>query len=202
MTEKITLAKGLNYGLRKAMEDDPKVLIMGEDVGKLGGVFRITDGLQKDFGEDRVIDSPLAESGIVGTAVGMAMRGYRPVVEIQFGVAAPPLLVLALVVEGTDVVHDPAAAGIALLYLAVVNSILGLGLLGILVRARGAGAAASVFFLMPPVTAVLAWLVLGETLDAREVVGLVITVVGVAAATRAAPAEQFEPVVATEGDPD
>jgi pyruvate dehydrogenase E1 component beta subunit len=81
---KITLAKGLNAGLRKAMEDDPKVLVMGEDVGKLGGVFRITDGLQKDFGEDRVIDSPLAESGIVGTAVGLAMRGYRPVVEIQF----------------------------------------------------------------------------------------------------------------------
>jgi pyruvate dehydrogenase E1 component beta subunit len=84
MSQKITLAKGLNMGLRKAMEDDPKVLIMGEDVGKLGGVFRITDGLQKDFGEDRVIDSPLAESGIVGTAVGMALRGYRPVVEIQF----------------------------------------------------------------------------------------------------------------------
>ena len=71
-------------GLRKAMEDDPKVLLMGEDVGKLGGVFRITDGLQKDFGEDRVIDTPLAESGIVGTAVGLALRGYRPVVEIQF----------------------------------------------------------------------------------------------------------------------
>jgi 2-oxoisovalerate dehydrogenase E1 component beta subunit len=83
-TQKITLAKGLNMGLRKAMEADDKVLLMGEDVGKLGGVFRITDGLQKDFGEDRVIDSPLAESGIVGTAVGMAMRGYRPVVEIQF----------------------------------------------------------------------------------------------------------------------
>ncbi len=82
--QKVTLAKALNMGLRKAMEDDPKVLLMGEDVGKLGGVFRITDGLQKDFGEDRVIDSPLAESGIVGTAVGMAMRGYRPVVEIQF----------------------------------------------------------------------------------------------------------------------
>ncbi len=81
---KVTLAKALNAGLRKAMEDDPKVLLMGEDVGKLGGVFRITDGLQKDFGEDRVIDSPLAESGIIGTAVGMAMRGYRPVVEIQF----------------------------------------------------------------------------------------------------------------------
>ena len=83
-SQKITLAKGLNMGLRKAMEGDPKVLLMGEDVGKLGGVFRITDGLQKDFGEDRVIDSPLAESGIVGTAVGLALRGYRPVVEIQF----------------------------------------------------------------------------------------------------------------------
>jgi 2-oxoisovalerate dehydrogenase E1 component beta subunit len=83
-TDKITMAKGLNEGLRRAMEDDPKVLIMGEDVGKLGGVFRITDGLQKDFGEDRVIDTPLAESGIIGTAVGLAIRGYRPVCEIQF----------------------------------------------------------------------------------------------------------------------
>ncbi|RNL60515.1 alpha-ketoacid dehydrogenase subunit beta [Nocardioides marmoriginsengisoli] len=81
---KVTLAKALNAGLRKAMDNDPKVLVMGEDVGKLGGVFRITDGLQKDFGEDRVIDSPLAESGIIGTAVGLAMRGYRPVCEIQF----------------------------------------------------------------------------------------------------------------------
>ncbi|HEU0130720.1 MAG TPA: alpha-ketoacid dehydrogenase subunit beta [Mycobacteriales bacterium] len=80
----ITLGKALNEGLRKAMENDPKVVIMGEDVGKLGGVFRITDGLQKDFGEDRVIDTPLAESGIIGTAVGLAMRGYRPVCEIQF----------------------------------------------------------------------------------------------------------------------
>jgi 2-oxoisovalerate dehydrogenase E1 component beta subunit len=79
-----TMAKALNEGLRKSMEDDPKVLIMGEDVGKLGGVFRITDGLQKDFGEDRVIDTPLAESGIIGTAVGLAIRGYRPVCEIQF----------------------------------------------------------------------------------------------------------------------
>jgi 2-oxoisovalerate dehydrogenase E1 component beta subunit len=83
-TENLTLGKALNMGLRRAMEDDPKVLIMGEDVGKLGGVFRITDGLQKDFGEDRVIDTPLAESGIVGTAVGLAIRGYRPVCEIQF----------------------------------------------------------------------------------------------------------------------
>jgi 2-oxoisovalerate dehydrogenase E1 component subunit beta len=82
--ETLTIGKALNNGLRKALEDDPKVLIMGEDVGKLGGVFRITDGLQKDFGEDRVIDTPLAESGIIGTAIGLALRGYRPVCEIQF----------------------------------------------------------------------------------------------------------------------
>ena len=80
----ITLAKALNAGLRKAMENDAKVVLMGEDIGRLGGVFRITDGLQKDFGEDRVMDTPLAESGIVGSAVGLALRGYRPVVEIQF----------------------------------------------------------------------------------------------------------------------
>ena len=78
------MSRGLNEGLRKALENDPKVLIMGEDVGKLGGVFRVTDGLQKDFGEARVIDTPLAESGIVGTAIGLALRGYRPVCEIQF----------------------------------------------------------------------------------------------------------------------
>jgi pyruvate dehydrogenase E1 component beta subunit len=83
-TETMTMGKALNAGLRRALENDPKVVIMGEDVGKLGGVFRITDGLQKDFGEDRVIDTPLAESGIVGTAVGLAIRGYRPVCEIQF----------------------------------------------------------------------------------------------------------------------
>ena len=81
---KLTLSRALNEGLRRALEDSPKALIMGEDVGKLGGVFRVTDSLQKDFGEDRVIDTPLAESGIVGTAIGLALRGYRPVCEIQF----------------------------------------------------------------------------------------------------------------------
>jgi pyruvate dehydrogenase E1 component beta subunit len=80
----LTLAKAINDGLRAAMERDPKVIVMGEDVGKLGGVFRVTDGLQKDFGEQRVLDTPLAESGIIGTAVGLAIRGFRPVCEIQF----------------------------------------------------------------------------------------------------------------------
>ncbi|MEZ7757164.1 MULTISPECIES: alpha-ketoacid dehydrogenase subunit beta [Microbacterium] len=78
------LGKALNAGMRKAMEDDPKVLLMGEDIGKLGGVFRITEHLQRDFGEQRVLDTPLAESALVGTAIGLAMAGFRPVVEIQF----------------------------------------------------------------------------------------------------------------------
>lgn len=82
--ERLTLAKAINLGLRAALEEDPKVLLMGEDIGALGGVFRVTDGLQKDFGPDRVVDTPLAESGIVGTAIGLALRGYRPVCEIQF----------------------------------------------------------------------------------------------------------------------
>ncbi|HMQ66522.1 MAG TPA: transketolase C-terminal domain-containing protein, partial [Arachnia sp.] len=84
MNESLTMAKALNRGLRRALQADPKVLLAGEDIGKLGGVFRITEGLQAEFGENRVIDSPLAESGIIGTAVGLCMRGYRPVVEIQF----------------------------------------------------------------------------------------------------------------------
>ncbi|AMB39923.1 alpha-ketoacid dehydrogenase subunit beta [Paenarthrobacter ureafaciens] len=81
---KLTFARAINAGLRKSLESDPKVVLIGEDIGTLGGVFRVTDGLQKDFGRHRVIDSPLAESGIVGTAVGLAYRGYRPVCEIQF----------------------------------------------------------------------------------------------------------------------
>jgi 2-oxoisovalerate dehydrogenase E1 component beta subunit len=80
----ITMIKGLNQALRAEMERDPKVIVMGEDVGKLGGVFRVTDGLQKDFGEQRVLDTPLSESGIIGTAIGLAIRGYRPICEIQF----------------------------------------------------------------------------------------------------------------------
>ena len=80
----LTMAQALNTALRDSLAADPKVLVMGLDVGKLGGVFRITDGLQKDFGEERVVDAPLGESGILGSAVGLAIRGYRPVLEIQF----------------------------------------------------------------------------------------------------------------------
>ena len=84
MTATMSLGKALNAGLRQAMERDDKVVLMGEDIGKLGGVFRVTEGLQQAFGDRRVIDTPLAESGVVGTAVGLALRGYRPVCEIQF----------------------------------------------------------------------------------------------------------------------
>ena len=78
------MAKAINLGLRSAMQADDSVLLMGEDIGTLGGVFRVTEGLKSEFGENRVLDTPLAESGIVGTAIGLAMRGYRPVCEIQF----------------------------------------------------------------------------------------------------------------------
>ncbi|WP_282836680.1 alpha-ketoacid dehydrogenase subunit beta [Microbacterium flavum] len=80
----LPLAKALNAGLRAAMASDDHVVLMGEDIGKLGGVFRVTEGLQAEFGDRRVLDTPLAESGIVGTAIGLAMAGFRPVVEIQF----------------------------------------------------------------------------------------------------------------------
>jgi 2-oxoisovalerate dehydrogenase E1 component beta subunit len=80
----LTMTKALNSGLRQALTDDPKVLLMGEDIGPLGGVFRVTEGLHAEFGDKRVLDTPLAESGIIGTAIGLAMRGFRPVCEIQF----------------------------------------------------------------------------------------------------------------------
>lgn len=83
-TETMPLARAINAGLRTAMQRDDQVLLMGEDIGPLGGVFRVTDGLQAEFGAERVVDTPLAESGIVGTAIGLAMAGYRPVCEIQF----------------------------------------------------------------------------------------------------------------------
>ncbi|RXZ49456.1 alpha-ketoacid dehydrogenase subunit beta [Agromyces fucosus] len=80
----LSMAKAINAGLREALRADEKVLLMGEDIGPLGGVFRVTEGLSAEFGDKRILDTPLAESAIVGTAIGLAMRGYRPVIEIQF----------------------------------------------------------------------------------------------------------------------
>jgi len=80
----LAIAKAITAGLREAMRKDDKVLVFGEDVAQLGGVFRVTEGLLAEFGKDRIFDSPIAESGIIGTAIGLAMRGYRPVTEIQF----------------------------------------------------------------------------------------------------------------------
>src|SRR4051812_41573710 len=86
----LTFAKALNTALADEMEADRSVVVFGEDVGPLGGVFRITDGLTKRFGEERCFDTPLAESGIMGMAIGMAMNGLRPVVEMQFDAFAYP----------------------------------------------------------------------------------------------------------------
>jgi len=88
--EKLTMAQALNRALRDAMAEDSTVLVLGEDVGPLGGVFRVTDGLTAEFGEDRCFDTPLAEAGIMGMAVGLAMNGMRPVVEMQFDAFAYP----------------------------------------------------------------------------------------------------------------
>jgi pyruvate dehydrogenase E1 component beta subunit len=85
-----TMAQALNAALRDAMAEDDSVVVFGEDVGTLGGVFRITDGIARDLGDDRCFDTPLAESGIVGVALGMAMNGFRPVVEMQFDAFAYP----------------------------------------------------------------------------------------------------------------
>jgi len=82
--ENMSMAKAINEGLRRSMAQDDKVLLLGEDIAQLGGVFRVTDGLLAAFGPNRVIDTPLAESGIIGSCIGLAMRGYRPVPEIQF----------------------------------------------------------------------------------------------------------------------
>ncbi len=86
----LTLVQAINLALIQEMEKDDRVLILGEDVGPNGGVFRVTEGLHKRFGSKRVVDSPLAESGIIGTSVGLAMNGLRPIPEIQFeGVLGP-----------------------------------------------------------------------------------------------------------------
>lgn len=82
--ESMPMAKALNAAMSDAMGEDKAVLLIGEDIGTLGGVFRVTQGLKEEYGPERVMDTPLGEAGIVGTAIGLAMRGYRPVCEIQF----------------------------------------------------------------------------------------------------------------------
>ncbi len=169
------------------------LLVLGPDIESAGGPHGLAWGLVGMLGlslgtlGQRWIGSP-SEGGSAGEG---GERG-GPVVDpfwsaaIQFGASAPPVLLLAWLVEGTSgTVYDARGAVIALLYLAVVNSIVGLALLGVLVRAQGAGVASSVFFLMPPVTAVLAWLCFGDTLSVLELIGLVLAVTGVAIATRA-----------------
>ncbi len=150
------------------------LVVLGPDVEGAGGALGVTMGIL----------SMLALS--LGT---MGQRWIPPTVDpwwsasVQFMAVIPPLVAMSLLLEGTSPVSDPAQAAVALGYLALVNSIIGLMLLGSLVRRGGAGASSSVFFLMPPVTAVLAWLLLGDTLGLRELLGLAIAVVGVGVAT-------------------
>lgn len=154
------------------------VIVLGPDIEKAGGPVAVALGV---FG---------AITLSLGT-LGQRWIGHAPdpwwSAAIQFSVSVPPLAVLALALEGTHAVSDPVRGGLTVVFLAIVNSIVGLLLLGKLVRAGGAGAGASLFFIAPPVTAVMAWLVLGETLGPLELVGLVVAVVGVALGTGSLP---------------
>ncbi len=151
------------------------LVVLGPDVEEAGGVAAVLLGAT----------AMLMLS--IGT-LGQRWIGEEPDLlwstVVQFAVSAPPVLALGYLTEGWWPVEDGAVTAVAVVYQVVVNSLLGLGLLALLVRRAGSGAAASLFFLSPPVTAVMAWLVLGETLGARELAGLAVAVVGVAAATR------------------
>ena len=151
------------------------LLVLGADLDHVGGVAAVCLGAL----------SVLTLS--LGT-LGQRWIGGTPDLlwsaSLQFTVCAPPMLAIGWATEGRWPVTDPVSAATGVLWLALVGSIVGLVLLALLVRRGGSGAAASLFFLSPPVTAVLAWVLLDETLVARQVVGLVVTVVGVAAATR------------------
>jgi drug/metabolite transporter (DMT)-like permease len=174
-----------------------RVQVLGFVVGVSGVLIVLGPDVEEAGGPAGIGFAVLAVLALSFGTLGQRWIGHGPdplwSAAIQFGVSGPPVLLLALVLEGTDPVLDAQRAALALGYLAVVNSIVGLVLLGLLVRRRGAGAAASVFFLMPPVTAVMAWLVLGETLTLREGIGLAVAVAGVAAATRSGDAVPVEP---------
>jgi drug/metabolite transporter (DMT)-like permease len=149
------------------------VLVLGPDVDEAGGPLGLGLGLL----------------GMLSLSLGtMGQRWIPPRVDpwwsasLQFATTTPVMVVLALTLEGPDPVRDPVMGAVTIGLLAVVNSILGLVLLGAVVRRGGAGAGSSVFFLSPPVTAVMAWLLLGETLDLRELAGLVVAISGVALA--------------------
>jgi pyruvate dehydrogenase E1 component beta subunit len=88
----LNMVQAINLALKQEMEKDPTVIILGEDVGKNGGVFRVTEGLWQIFGDERVIDTPLAESAIVGVSIGLALNGFKPIAEIQFDGFTFPIL--------------------------------------------------------------------------------------------------------------
>lgn len=92
MAEGVTMAGALNAALRDSLREDPRLLLFGEDVGRMGGVFRVTDGLQSEFGSERVFDTPISEAGIAGAAVGLAFAGWRSVIEMQFDAFSYPAL--------------------------------------------------------------------------------------------------------------
>ncbi|MBL0749613.1 DMT family transporter [Nocardioides baculatus] len=151
------------------------LIVLGSDLGHAGGPWAVLIG---------VLSMLTLSLGTLGQRWIGATPDLLWSAAVQFAVSAPPLLVLGWTTEGAWPVTDTGRAVVSVLFLAILNSIVGLVLLALLVLRGGSGAAASLFFLSPPVTAVLAWLVLDETLSVTQLVGLVVAVVGVGAATR------------------
>jgi drug/metabolite transporter (DMT)-like permease len=171
MSEHITWVQGAGFALGVL----GVLVVLGRDLSDAGGPGAVLAGALS------MLTLSLGTLGQRWIGVGADLLWSTVV---QFAVSAPPLLVVGWLTEGAWPVTDPETFVVSLVTLAVVNSIIGLLLLALLVQRGGPGAAASLFFLSPPVTALLAWLVLGETLGVRELVGLVVAVVGVGMATR------------------
>jgi drug/metabolite transporter (DMT)-like permease len=172
------------------------LVVLGPDVSEAGGALGIA------FGVASLVALSLGTLGQRWYHLGDPDAPDRPdplwAAAVQFAVCVPPLLVVAMLLEGAPTVADPAAATVSVLWLALVNSLAGLLLLALLVRRGGAGASASLFFVCPPVTALLAWLFFGSTLDLREGVGIVVAVVGVAIATGVARRPQRDRALVAE----